>query len=210
LAILVMLRLAAVCVGLLSSAVFAETYQGSGRVSLLPSYRLSLQAPFYAAAAKAGYGAPGGLEGGPGLIGSFAYAATDNLEVSIDPFAATEQLTLTEAQPIRVLVYGVNLGLRILAWFTPDFAGFIGLHYGPNLIYAGGSTLVTTPESFSQTFGASAGAAWRLSEHWGVFGQYQFSYGGELKTSAGTILGRAHWFSLGVTYYFGRESTEYP
>jgi len=195
----------------LPAVAAAQGYQGTGRITLMPSFRLSQQSPFYASAAAAGYSAPGGLDGGPGAIGSFAYAATENLEVAVDPFFATEQLTVNGIPPVRAYVYGVNLGLRIVAPLAGNtFYPWLGLHSGPVLVYAGGPPNVASAESFGQTFGASLGLGWRFSERWGAAVQYQFMYGGELKTSVGTILGRGHWFSAGVTYYFAKDSSEYP
>jgi hypothetical protein len=195
-----------VLVGVLGTTpVAAEGYQGTGRVTVLPSFRLSLQDPFYDAAARGGRARLPGASGGPGLIGSFAYAAAENFEVSIDPFVATELLAVQNAQPIRAWIYGATLGGRAQAVIDGQWFPFLGVHSGPVLVYAGGPPDVPYAESVGQAFAASVGVAWRFQESWGAVIQYQYLYGGELDTALGRILGRGHWFSIGFTRYFPKD-----
>jgi hypothetical protein len=189
----------------LASVADAGPYTGTSRVSLLPGYRWGLNSNFYASAERVGARQAPGLSGGPGLILSCAYSATDNLEVSIDPFVATEVLHLTGHPSLRSFIYGATLGLR-LQFPSETLTPWVGIHTGPILIYAGAPPALANAEAFAQTFGASIGATWRLSERWGVMAQYQFLFGGELSTPLGRIHGKGHWGAVGISYFFPRES----
>src|SRR5687767_14774679 len=77
---------------LLSCVASAEGYQGTGRITLMPSARLTNQDPFYDSASVLGYTRAPGISGGPGIFGDFGYAAAETFEVTISPFFATEEL----------------------------------------------------------------------------------------------------------------------
>jgi hypothetical protein len=191
---------------LLSTLAFADGYQGTGRISLMPSFRATNQDPFYDAAGALGHTRAGGISGGPGLLGDFAYAATENIEVVIDPFFATEELHLKDVPSIRSYVYGAMVGAKVHIDIQDTWYPFLGLNSGPLLVYAGAPPDIPYSEAVAQVWAVSAGLIWRFSDSWGAVAQYAYFYGGELGTPLGTVLGRGHWASIGLTYYFPRST----
>src|SRR5687768_14898462 len=99
-------------VALMTGTAAAQTPTGGGRITLFPGYRLGLQNSFYRTAALAGFTRAPGAMGGPALWGTFAYTATQYVEVAIEPFLGTEVLHLAEVPPIRMYTYGVTIGAR--------------------------------------------------------------------------------------------------
>ena len=188
---------------------------GVGRISIQGGWRLSSNDTFY----DSFYALPDyqGLQpaaespGGPFLAGSFAYAASDFIELGIDVFATGERLRLTGAPTLTNVTYGALVGLRfqtLLDFLTPQgVVPFVGILSGPSLAYSTAEG-VGKREVFTQTWAGAVGATFRFSSHWALTAEYRlaFARGQSAFTNNGAFKDLAsynaggNWFALGVTY----------
>jgi hypothetical protein len=188
---------------------------GVGRISIQGGWRVSSNDTFY----DSFYAFPGYQDaprasaspGGPFLAGSFAYAATDFIELGIDLFATGEQLRLTGAPTLTNVTYGALVGLRFQTlwdFLTPEgVVPFVGIQTGPTLAYSTAEG-VGTKELVTQTWAGTVGATFRFSAHWGLTAEYRlafvrgqsaFNTKKEFEQLASYNAG-GNWFALGVTY----------
>ncbi|QRO01693.1 hypothetical protein JRI60_23055 [Archangium violaceum] len=194
---------------------------GVGRISVQAGWRLTSNDTFY----DSFYALPDyrGLEnparsspGGPFLAGSFAYAASEFIELGIDLFATGEQLRLTGAPTLTNVTYGALVGVRfqtLLDFLTPEgVVPFIGIQSGPTLAYSLAEG-VGRREVLTQAWVGSVGATFRFSSHWGLTAEYRLAFArgqsafntqAAFKDLASYNAG-GNWFALGVTYLFSPE-----
>lgn len=202
---------------LAASTAFAQggapSLEGEGRVSIQGGWRYVSNSTFY----NGYYSRNPGLErapqsqGGPLVVGSFAYAITDLMEVGIDLFATAERMQLTNQPRLTILNYGALLGLRFQGWLDlgPEgTAPFLGLLTGPMLASA---TFQGQPvrETLSQAWAGTAGATLRLTPRWGLTLEYRLVFArgavGKPEERFGSFNAGGSWLSVGVNYTFPPE-----
>ncbi len=189
---------------LLLGAVPAEAGQGRGRVSVLPGWRFGLNGRFYGRAAEDGYRPDKTLNGGPSLLTSFAYAATEIFELSIDPFVAFEQLRLVDVPALNAWIYGALVTARLQV--EPSlFGGRVtlaaGLSSGGLLVNVSGGGQPGL-ESFAPAYGASAGVTVALTDTFGISAEYKVVFADGAGTVYGEARGNGHFVGLGLTWFF--------
>lgn len=207
----------------------STSLDGVGRISIQGGYRVTSNETFYkrwysqTAFIKAGFvDVPRAREaaGGPLVVGTFAYAITDMVELGIDLFATGGRLyvnTPEGEQHIDTLTYGAAVGLRfqtVLPEVGPyGLVPFAGILTGPSLASSKrqGQTLL---ETTTQVWMGALGTTLRLSPRWGVTAEYRLAFirgpvgpwnAEEDKPSSFSNGGS--WFALGVTYSFPPEPT---
>jgi hypothetical protein len=191
----------------------APSLEGEGRISIQGGWRYVANSTFY----DGYYSQDPALErapqsrGGPLVVGSFAYAVTDRIEVGIDLFGAAERIQLTDQPQLTVLNYGALLGLRFTTWldFGPEgTVPFVGLLTGPMLA---SSKFQGEPvrELVSQAWAGNAGATLRLTPRWGLTLEYRLVFARgpvrKLDKPLGSFNAGGSWLSLGVNYTFPSE-----
>lgn len=190
------------------------TLEGVGRLTIQSGWRLTSNNTFY----EGYYGPNAGLArgptspGGPLVVGSFAYGITDSLELGIDLFATGERLRLTDQPMLSTLTYGALVGLRfqtVLDLGPQGLIPFVGVLTGPTLAF---SQFEGQPaqEIMTQAWAGTVGATMRLSERWGLTGEYRLSFvrgpvGALGGRKFGSFNGGGNWFALGVTYVWPPE-----
>jgi hypothetical protein len=203
---------------LAASTAFAQdgapSLEGEGRLSIQGGWRYVANSTFY----NGYYSQRPELErspqshGGPLVVGSFAYAVTDLVEVGIDLFGTAERMQLTGQPELTILNYGALLGVRFQGWLNLGPEGtvpFLGLLTGPMLA---SSTFKGQPvrELLSQAWAGSAGATLRLTPRWGVTLEYRLAFArgavGKPEERFGTFNAGGSWLSVGVSYTFPPEA----
>jgi len=188
---------------------------GVGRISVQGGWRVSSNDTFY----DSFYALPDyqGVQrapespGGPFATASFAYAASEFIELGIDAFITTEQLRLTGAPTLTNTTYGALVGLRfqtLLDFLTPEgVVPFVGILSGPTLAYSTAEG-AGKREVFTQTWAGTVGATFRFSPRWALTAEYRlafargqsaFNNNGAFKDLASYNAG-GNWFALGLTY----------
>jgi hypothetical protein len=202
---------------LVASTAFAQggapSLEGEGRISIQGGWRYVSNSTFY----NGYYSQRPALErspqahGGPLIVGSFAYAVTDLVEVGIDLFGTAERIQLTGQPQLTVLNYGALLGLRFMGWLDLGPEGtvpFLGLLTGPMLA---SSRFQGEPvrELVSQAWAGNAGATLRLTPRWGLTLEYRLVFArGPVRRPGeqfGSFNAGGSWLSLGVNYTFPSE-----
>jgi hypothetical protein len=204
---------------LAASSAFAQddapSLDGAGRISIQGGWRYVSNSTFY----NSYYSQPGnaGLEraskspGGPLLVGSFAYAMSDLLEVGIDLFGAGERLQLTDQPQLSTFCYGALLGVRLQKWLALGPEGtvpFVGVLTGPLLATA--TFQGERPqETLVQAYAATVGATARLTPRWGLSLEFRQVFARGAVSKAGQRFGSFNaggsWLSVGVSYSFPPE-----
>jgi hypothetical protein len=202
---------------LAASTAFAQggapSLEGEGRISIQGGWRYVSNSTFY----NGYYSQYPNLErspqshGGPLVVGSFAYAVTDLVEVGIDLFGTAERIQLTGQPRLTVLSYGALVGLRFQSWLDLGPEGtvpFLGILTGPMLA---SSAFQGEPvrELLSQAWAGNAGATMRLTPKWGLTLEYRlvFARGPVSRPNErfGSFNAGGSWLSLGVNYTFPAE-----
>jgi hypothetical protein len=197
---------------------------GVGRISVQGGWRLTSNETLYVS----WYGRPGNeglararsVSGGPLVVGSFAYAMSDLVELAIDLFATNGRLYLNERDTgerrVDLLSYGALVGLRfqtLLPEVGPyGLVPFVGILSGPALASSQRQG-EAVQETTTQAWVGSLGATWRLSPRWGMTAEYRLSFlrgpvGAPAvapDTRVGSFSAGGNWFTLGVTYSFPPE-----
>lgn len=188
---------------LFGASAVAQPVAGTGRVTVSGGWRYTPNAAFNAAALQGGF-VPQGSVGGPVLTGSFAYAATDYAEISIDLFGAGERLHFAGHNPVTTVTYGGWLGGR-LQHVTPRVGPierlipFVGLQGGPTLVFAMGGPQNTREEHLTQGFAASLGATALFGTMGVTFeARYVLAYG--TAAPVGVLNAGGLWAGLGFTW----------
>ncbi|XXF75002.1 hypothetical protein P2318_18185 [Myxococcaceae bacterium GXIMD 01537] len=189
--------------------------EGVGRLSIQSGWRLTSNETFY----EGYYAANSQLErgpmsnGGPLVIGSFAYSISDLIELGVDLFATGERLRLTNQPTLTTMTYGALLAVRfqtVLPQVGPyGFVPFMGILSGPTLAYSVFEGQKAN-EVVTQTWAGTLGGTLRLSPRWGLTAEYRLSFvRGQVAPPGGLKLGSynggGNWFALGVTYTWPPE-----
>lgn len=196
-------RCAAIVTLLLAASAVAQPVAGTGRVTVSGGWRYTPNAAFNTAALQRGLVAEGSI-GGPLVTGTFAYAATEYAEVSIDLFAAGERLHFAGHNPFTSLTYGGWLGGRlqlVIPRVGPieRLIPFVGLQGGPTLVFTTGGPQNTREEHLTQGFAGSVGA----TALFGTLGvtleaRYVLAYG--TAAPVGVLNAGGLWAGLGFTW----------
>ena len=206
---------AALVLLLVPSLAGAEGLAGLGRVRLQPGWRLTPNDTFFASATAAGAPPVAPSPGGPALFGSFAYSASELIEVGVDLFAGGEFLRLTGREPLLSLTYGGLIGARLhqaLGDLGPfrEVVAHVGLLAGPTLIYVRGGGLAAPTERLTTGYLASAGIFARIGERWGLCADYRLLLARGMVPGIGGVNGGGSWLGLGVVWYFPPEVSLVP
>ncbi|MBZ4419915.1 porin family protein [Myxococcus sp. RHSTA-1-4] len=198
---------------------------GVGRISIQGGWRVTsnetLYTSWYGRTENQGLARAREVSGGPLVIGSFAYAMSDLVEVGIDLFGTGGKLYLREPdgseRSINLLSYGAMIGLRfqtVLPEVGPyGLVPFVGLFTGPALVSSKRQG-EAVQESTTQAWVGTLGATWRLSSRWGLTAEYRLSFlrgpVGAPETEnnnrrIGSFSAGGNWLSVGVTYTFPPE-----
>jgi hypothetical protein len=194
----------------------APALEGVGRISIQGGWRYAANTTFYdhyyALQGNEGLARAGATRGGPLAVGTFAYGISDLVEIGIDLFAHEQQIQLTGQPQLRTVGYGALLGLRFRTWLDIGPEGvvpFLGLLTGPMLAAAAfdGQAL---RETYSQAWGGTVGATFRLNPTWGISAEFRqvFARGavGRPDQNLGSFNAGGSWFSVGVNYTFPKDS----
>lgn len=189
---------------LLGSSAFAESLEGVGRISLLPGWRWTPNGHFAATAAERGHPLERASVGGPQLTATFAYAASDAIEVAIDLFAGFETLRLREAEPLTSVSYGALAGARAY-WSLGRFAPYLGLGVGPVLVYTSGGLQTRPNERVTTGYAAMGGVSYRLTDTFAVTFDARALLARGNVAGVGGINGGGAWAGVGVSWLFAAE-----
>lgn len=203
-----------------ASAEELAPLNGVGRVSIQGGWRLTgndtFYDSFYSLPAYKDLARAPASRGGPFGAGSFAYAASENIELGIDLFLTTEQLKLTNAPTLTNITYGALVGVRfqtLVDFLTPEgIIPFIGLETGPTLVFSTAEG-VGKRELFTQSWAGTVGATFRFSPHWGLTAEYRLSFARgqaafrneDAYKDLASFNAGGNWFALGVTYLMSPE-----
>lgn len=194
---------------LLSAVATAGPLQGVGRVSVQPGWRLTPNGAFYTSASAVGLPPAAASPGGPVIASSFAYSATDNIEVAIDLILGGELFRFGNDAPLWSVTYGAGAGARF-QWALGEWGPFqevvpsAGLLVGPTLVSVSGGRLQSSHEEAVAGYTASAGVTARVGQTWGVSLEYRFLLARGLVPGVGSINGGGNWLGLGLAWYFPR------
>lgn len=190
--------------------------RGVGRASLQTGWRLTTNETFY----RVYYGRHPELERGPGspggplLVGSFGYAFTEAVELSVDVVATGERLRLTGQPTLTTMTFAALVGAR----FQKLLAGvgrhglvpFAGLHLGQAYVMSRFDGVDGNQEGIPFVLMLSTGATLRLSAHWGLTAEYRLAFtrgrpGFVRQADLGlesfsTYNAGGNWLSMGFTY----------
>lgn len=199
---------------------------GVGRISIQGGWRVTsnetLYTSWYGRAENQGLARAREVSGGPLVVGSFAYALSDLVEVGIDLFGTNGRLFLREPdgneRRIDLLSYGALVGLRfqtVLPEVGPyGLVPFVGLFTGPTLASSKRQG-EAVQETTTQAWVGSLGTTWRLSPRWGLTAEYRLAFlRGPVgppeppnNRRIGSFSTGGNWLALGVTYSFPPEPT---
>ncbi|HLL54866.1 MAG TPA: hypothetical protein VK447_15030 [Myxococcaceae bacterium] len=183
--------------------------EGEGRVTLQGGWRLTPNDFFFARAESLGITRESRSIGGPTVVGTFGYMATDALEVTIDLFVGFEQLRLSGREPLSSLTYGGAGGVR---YHVPlgslpfaDLSAHVGALLGPTLVLETGGGIPEPTEELVSGYMASAGLSAR-SGTMSIALEYRLLLARGFVPGIGGINGGGSWFGLGVTWWIAAES----
>ena len=199
-----MSRLTIIAVLLAAAPAGAQGLEGTGRISLVAGWRYTPNDHFARSAQEAGFPLARASAGGPQGTGTFAYAASDALEVAIDLFAGYEALDLTNADDLSSVSYGALLGVRAY-WVLGPLRPNIGLGLGPALIYTQGGPAGHLVERLVTAYAATAGFTWRLSNTLGLHVDVRYLLARGMAEDIGGVNAGGLWGGVGVTWYFAGE-----
>lgn len=190
--------------------------RGVGRFSLQTGWRLTSNESFY----QSYYGrhpelgrAPAS-PGGPLLVGSFAYAFTDVVELGIDLVATGERLRLTGQPTLTTMSFGALVGVRfqklLLGVGPHGLVPFAGVLVGPTYVLSRFDGVPSNQESVPTALVGSLGATLRMSSRWGLTAEYRLAFvrarPGFVRQpdlgleSFGSFNAGGNWLSVGFTY----------
>jgi hypothetical protein len=177
---------------------------GTGRITFAPGWRLTPNDTFAKSAELAGTPLGHSLPGGPVGIASFAYAATEELEVELSMYGGAEFLKLEGLPTLTSVTYGALAGLRLGYSFWED-------RVRPSLLFATGIALVMTTgggmegltEKLSQIYVPGVGVSFSLGTNWDLTLDYRLllAVRGSVP-GIGSINGGGSWFTIGISYLF--------
>lgn len=190
--------------------------RGVGRFSLQTGWRLTSNGTFY----RGYYGKRPELErapaspGGPLLVGSFAYAFTDVVELGIDLVATGERLRLTGQPTLTTMTFGALVGVRFQKLLPGvgrhGLVPFAGVLVGPTYVLSRFDGIASNQEGIPTALVGSVGATLRLSPRWGLTAEYRLSFvrgrPGFVRQpdlgleSFGSFNAGGNWLSVGFSY----------
>ncbi|MCP3138007.1 hypothetical protein [Pyxidicoccus xibeiensis] len=206
---------------------------GVGRISIQGGWRVTsnetLYTSWYGRPLNAGLPRAREAAGGPLVVGSFAFAITDMVELGIDLFATGGRLYLNEREAgsdviterrFETLSFGALVGLRfqtVLPEVGPyGLVPFAGILTGPSLVSSKRQG-DKVQEATTQAWVGSLGATLRLSPRWGLTAEYRLAFArgpvvhplepGNEKPPTSSFSTGGNWLTLGVTYSFPAEPT---
>lgn len=201
--------LGALLICMSAQAVLADTpTDGVGRMSFGGGLRWTPNDHFNARANEAGHPntraqefvtAPLGFQG----AASFGYGAFEWLELAIDLFAGFESFQLEGWLPFSSVSYGALVGVRLTRYDFPvkGLVPYVGAQTGPVLVIVN-SPSAPGPERILQGFSVNGGAAWRLTDRFGLFVDVRWLLG---RAYVADIAGRnvgGVFASAGVSIFF--------
>jgi hypothetical protein len=200
------LRALAAVATLLSCGARAQSLEGMGRITVHPGWRYTPNDAFRTSAAQAGHPLARPSRGGPQITGTFAYAATSSIEVTIDLFAGYETLRLEATEALTSVTYGALAGFRAFALLGDDrWVLHAGLGLGPVLVYTSGGPLPRPTERLVTGYAAVAGLSYRIGDAISVSGDARWLLARGLVSEIGGINGGGAWAGLGLTWWIPSE-----
>jgi hypothetical protein len=193
----------------------APSLKGDGRISFQAGWRYAANSTlydnYYARPENADLQRSSRPFGGPLILGSFAYSATELVEVGIDLFATGERLKLTGLPPLTTVSYGAMIGLRFQGWLDIGPEGmvpFLGILSGP-LVATAVFEGQPVRDSLAQAWAGTVGATLRLTPRWGLSAELRqvFARGDTGRADLGSFNAGGSWLTVGVTYSFPEEPT---
>lgn len=193
--------------------------EGVGRISIQGGWRYAANTTFYDSSYRYIVSQPGNealtrsgaSRGGPLLTGTFAYGISDLVEIGIDLFGYGQRIQLTGQAPLTTAGYGALIGLRFRSWLDIGPEGvvpFLGLLTGP-LLAAAAFEGQPLRETFSQAWGGTVGATFRLTPTWGISAEFRqvFARGavGRMDQNFGSFNAGGSWLTIGVNYTFPKD-----
>jgi hypothetical protein len=186
-----------------AAAQSSQSVEGWGRVTVLGGYRWVPNWYFAGKAAAAGMPVTRPSVGGPDVIASFGFGASEWLELAVDLFGSYDSFELRGAGAFTAFTYGAVLGPRLtrtnvlFRGFTP----YLGVSAGAAFALVS-SPSVNPGERLLPGLTAVAGFHWRFTERWGVSLDLRWIYArsaipGISGLNAGGVL-----LSLGLSTFF--------
>jgi hypothetical protein len=187
----------------------APKLEGAGRVTLLGGWRLTPNDYFANTAAAAGFPLEKPSAGGPMATGTFAYGATENIEVGIDLFGGGETLKLQGLEPYTSISYGALVGARFqTALFDGALVPHVGLLLGPLLALVSTPSVQPQEERLVTAYAGLIGASLRFGDRFGATLEYKYILARGIAPGIGGINAGGHWLGIGVTYYVASDPNE--
>jgi opacity protein-like surface antigen len=189
------------------SAAFAQgaTVAGRGAVRLLPGWHLAWDDPFQENARAAGLPVTFPRSGGPGGFVSFAWGATEEIEVAVEGYGAWQQYAVAGGKPLDNVAYGLLLGARWIPAISPggEVEGFLEAGGGPVLANVTGNPEAVKGEALGTGFMGGFGVSWNVAEPWAVSLGYRYLFARPRAPSPvdGTINAGGHFLLLGVAWH---------
>lgn len=185
---------------LCAGAASAQNMEGVGRIALHAGWRYTPNAHFARNAEVNGTPVEAPSAGGPQFTGTFGYAATSSLELTIDLFAGVDTLKLQNASDLSLVSYGALVGVRAYWTFGPLVPN-IGLGVGPLLAYSSGGPFAAT-ERVVTAYAAMGGLTWRLSDTLGVTFDVRYIQARGYVTGISSVNAGGLWGGAGVVFLF--------
>lgn len=198
-----MKRLVASCALLLAGAASAQTMEGVGRIALHAGWRYTPNGFFARSAEANGTPVEASSPGGPQFTGTFGYAATANLELTIDLFAGVDTLKLQNAADVTQVSYGAMVGVRAFRPFGSVVPN-IGIGVGPLLAYSAGGP-GGAAERIVTAYAAMGGLTWRLTDTLGITFDVRYLVARGFVSGIGGVNAGGLWGGAGVVFLFPAE-----
>jgi hypothetical protein len=180
-----------------------HSIDGWGRVTVLGGYRWVPNWYFADQAQKAGTPITRPSLGGPDLIASFGYGATDWLELSVDLFGSFDSFAVQGFAPFTTWTYGAVLGPRLIRpnTFFRGFSPFVGVEAGATFVIVN-STSVSVGEQLLPGVTALLGFQLRIAERWAISFDARWVYARSYVPGISGVNVGGVMFSLGVSALF--------
>lgn len=201
------MRTLALLLALLAPSALAQagvqSIDGWGRITVLGGYRWVPNWYFAGRAAAAGTPISRPSLGGPALVASFGYGATDWLELSVDLFGSYDSFELQGFAPFAAYTYGAVVGPRLsranvlFRGFTP----YLGVEAGATFSFIT-SVGLTVPEQLLPGVSAVGGFHWKVADRWAIAFDVRWVYARSFIPGVSGVNVGGVIFSLGVTWLF--------
>jgi hypothetical protein len=180
-----------------------QSIEGWGRVTVLGGYRWVPNWYFEGKAAAAGDPVLRPSQGGPAVIGSFGYGATDWLEISVDLFGSYDSFGLQRSGLFSAFTYGAVLGPRLSRanLFFRGFTPFLGAEAGATFALVS-SAAVNAGERLLPGFTAVAGFHLRIADRWALTFDARWIYARSVIPGISGLNVGGVLVSVGITAFF--------